>query len=64
MKLYLDLTESQNEKLDSTAKRLGIRPEQLAKAALDDLLDKLQEDFEVAAQRVLRKNEELYRRLS
>ena len=64
MKLYLDLTESQNEKLDSTAKRLGIRPEQLAKAALDDLLDKLQEDFEVAAQRVLRKNEDLYRRLS
>ncbi len=64
MKLYLDLTESQNEKLDSTAKRLGIRPEQLAKAALDDLLDKLQEDFEVSAQRVLRKNEELYRRLS
>ena len=64
MKLYLDLTESQNEKLDSTAKRLGIRPEQLAKAALDELLDKLQEDFEVAAQRVLRKNEELYRRLS
>ena len=64
MKLYLDLTESQNEKLDSTAKRLGIRPEQLAKAALDDLLDKLQEDFEVAAQRVLRENEELYRRLS
>ena len=64
MKLYLDLTESQNEKLDSTAKRLGIRPEQLAKAALDDLLDKLQEDFEVSAQRVLRENEELYRRLS
>ena len=64
MKLYLDLTESQNEKLDSTAKRLGILPEQLAKAALDDLLDKLQEDFEVSAQRVLRENEELYRRLS
>ena len=64
MKLYLDLTESQNEKLDSTAKRLGIRPEQLAKAALGDLLDKLQEDFEVSAQRVLRENEELYRRLS
>lgn len=64
MKLFLDLTDSQNEKLDSTARRLGIRPEELAKAALDELLDKLQEDFETAAQRVLSKNEELYRRLS
>ena len=64
MKLFLDLTDSQNEKLDLTAKRLGIRPEELAKAALDDLLDKLQEDFEAAAQRVFNKNEELYRRLS
>ena len=64
MKLSLDLTESQNEKLDSTAKRLGIRPEELAKAALTDLFDKSQEDFESAAQRVLSKNEELYKRLS
>lgn len=64
MKLSLDLTESQNEKLDTTAKRLGIRPEELAKAALNDLLDKPQEDFESAAQHVLSKNKELYKRLS
>ena len=64
MKLSLDLTESQNEKLDTTAKRLGIRPEELAKAALNDLLDKPQEDFESAAQHILSKNEELYKRLS
>ena len=64
MKLSLDLTESQNEKLDSTAKRLGVRPEELAKAALNDLLDKPQEDFESAAQRVFAKNKELYKRLS
>ena len=64
MKLLLELTESQNEKLDLTAKRLGIRREELAKAALDELLNKLQEDFNAAAQYVLDKNEELYRRLS
>jgi len=64
MKLSFDLTESQNEKLDATAKRLGIRPEELAKAALNDLLDKPQEDFESAAQHVLSKNKELYKRLS
>ena len=64
MKLLLELTESQNEKLDLTAKRLGIRREELAKAALDELLNKLQEDFDAATQHVLSKNEELYRRLS
>ena len=64
MKLLLELTESQNEKLDLTAKRLGIRREELARAALDELLNKLQEDFDAAAQHVLDKNEELYRRLS
>lgn len=64
MKLSLDLTESQTEKLDSTAKRLGVPKEELAKAALNDLLDKPQEDFESAAQQVLSKNEDLYKRLS
>jgi len=64
MKLSFDLTETQNEKLDSTAKRLGIQPEELAKAALNDLLDQPKEDFEAATQHVLKKNKELYRRLS
>ncbi len=64
MKLSLDLTDTQNEKLDLAAKRLGIRPEELAKAALNDLLDQPQEDFEAATQHVLNKNKELYRRLS
>jgi hypothetical protein len=64
MKLSLDLTETQNEKLDLAAKRLGIRPEELAKAALNDLLDQPHEDFEAATQHVLNKNKELYRRLS
>ena len=64
MKLSLDLTESQNKKLNSTARRLGIPREELAKAALNDLLNKAQDDFEAASQRVLGKNEELYRRLS
>jgi hypothetical protein len=64
MKLSFDLTKTQNEKLDLTAKRLGIRPEELAKAALNDLLDQPKEDFEAATQHVLKKNKELYRRLS
>ena len=35
MKLSFDLTESQNQKLDAAANRLGIPREELAKAALD-----------------------------
>jgi hypothetical protein len=64
MKLSLDLTERQNEKLKLAAKSLGLRPEELAKAALNDLLDRPQEDFEEATAHALRKNKELYRRLS
>ena len=38
--------------------------EALAKAALADLLRNEDEDFREAAEHVLRKNEELYRRLA
>lgn len=52
--------------LDETAEaeRLGLTPEELARAAVADLLASVGEDFEVAAGRVLKKNEELYRRLA
>jgi len=64
MRISVDLSEVERKSLEGTAKRLGIRVEELAKAALSDLLGHPQEDFERVARRVLRKNEELYRRLS
>ncbi|HEV8640682.1 MAG TPA: DNA-binding protein [Methylomirabilota bacterium] len=59
-----DLSPAQAERLRQEAERLGLAPEDLARAAVADLLGTRDEDFEAAAKRVLQKNEELYRRLA
>ena len=64
MKITIDLSPAQAERLRHEAERLGLAPEDLARAALADLLVTRDDDFRVAAERVLRKNEELYRRLA
>lgn len=64
MKLVFDLPQAQAEKLREEATRLGLAPEELARAALADLLGTPDADFRAAASRVLHKNEELYRRLA
>ena len=64
MNLSIDLSPAQTERLRLEAERLGLRPEDLARAAIADLLASAGEDFNAAAERVLKKNEELYRRLA
>lgn len=64
MKLSVDLTPAQAERLRLEAERLGLAPEDLARAAIVELLDRPGDDFTAAAERVLKKNEELYRRLA
>lgn len=64
MKISVELSEEQAERLRSTAERLGVRSEDLARAGVTDLLTQPEEDFQRAAEHVLRKNEELYRRLA
>jgi hypothetical protein len=64
MKLSIDLSPAQAERLRLEAERLGLTPEDLARAAIADLLGTAGEDFKAAAVRVLKKNEELYRRLA
>ena len=64
MKLAIDLSPAQVERLRQEAERLGVAVEDLARAVLADLLTTPDEDFKTAAERVLRKNEELYRRLA
>ncbi|MBS3966353.1 MAG: hypothetical protein KGZ60_03725 [Truepera sp.] len=64
MRLTIDLSPTQAERLRHQAELLGIAPEDLARAALSDLLATRDKDFQAAAARVLRKNEELYRRLA
>jgi hypothetical protein len=64
MKLSIDLSAAQVERLRLEAERLGLAPEDLARAAISDLLSSSGTDFTPAAERVLKKNEELYRRLA
>ena len=64
MKLSVEIPEAQAQQLQEAAGRLGVRVEQLAQAAIADLMGQQAVDFENAAARVLEKNEELYRRLS
>jgi hypothetical protein len=64
VKLSIELLESQLQKLREEAGRLRILPEQLASAVVSDLLATQDNDVRAAVDHVLRKNEELYRRLS
>ena len=64
MKLALELSDEQANRLREGADRLGIEPEQLALAAVMDLIASEGPDFDSAATRVLEKNRELYRRLA
>ena len=64
MRLTVDLSPAQADRLRLAAERLGIAPEDLARAAIADLLVAPDDDFQAASERELRKNEELYRRLA
>ena len=64
MKLDIELSPAQEERLRQEAERLNITLKDLARAALSDLISERDEDFRIAAKRVLQKYSELYRRLA
>ena len=64
MNVAFDLPPAEAARLQEEADRLGINPSELARAAVADLLANRDEEFRAAAERVLRKNHELYRRLA
>lgn len=64
MTLGLELDAQQLQRLEEAARRLNVSVNELAVAAISDLLAKPESDFDRAAQRVLEKNAELYRRLA
>ncbi|MCB1036567.1 MAG: DNA-binding protein [Acidobacteria bacterium] len=64
MQIAIELSEQQEERLEEHARRLGVEPQALATAAVVDLLNREAEDFSKAAEYVVAKNRELYRRLS
>ncbi len=64
MPISIDLDEEQSARPQERARELGVDVNELAKAAVNDLLSRPAEDFDRAARLVLEKNQELYRRLS
>ena len=64
MQFFIELSPAQADRLRLEAERLGLKPEDLARAAITDLLASPGAEFKAAAERVLKKNEELYRRLA
>ncbi len=62
--ITVPLSEERLEQLRELAQRANVSPEELARAGLEDWLRQPREDFVEAAQYVLRKNAELYRRLA
>jgi len=64
MKIAIELNPAQTERLKTIAASLGVNAEELAQAAVADLVSASEDDFEAAASRVLQKNRELYQRLA
>ena len=59
MKIAIELNAAQAENLKAIAASLGVNAEDLAQAAVADLVSANADDFESAAARVLEKNREL-----
>lgn len=62
MRIAVDLSDEQSERLRDTADSLGIEPDELALAAFTDWLAQPRDDFRKAAESVLQKNKELYQK--
>jgi hypothetical protein len=64
MPISLNLPPEAERRLAEVAKRLNVPLNDLASAAVRDLVAQPAQDFEAVAKRVLDKNRELYRRLA
>jgi len=62
--LTLQLSDDTAQRLEVLAEKLGVSPEEIVQAGLAEQLSRLDNEYEQAADRVLQKNAELYRRLS
>ena len=62
--ITITLPEDRLDKLREIAARLNVTPEELARVSIEELLTRPDETFKQAAEYVLKKNSELYRRLA
>jgi antitoxin FitA len=64
MTILLELDEVQSQRLRDLALALKVDANELARAAINDLVSRPADDFDRAVHYVLEKNRELYRRLA
>jgi predicted transcriptional regulator len=62
--ITVTVSDDRMAKLKEIAGRFSISPEDLVRVSIDELLARPDEAFEKAAEYVLNKNSELYRRLA
>ncbi|HMO58247.1 MAG TPA: ribbon-helix-helix protein, CopG family [Roseiflexaceae bacterium] len=62
--LTIEITDDRMEQLKEKAAKLGITPEELVRAGIEELLMQSDMSLKAAIDHVLTKNTELYRRLS
>jgi antitoxin FitA len=62
--LIITLSEDRLAKLQEIALRFNIKAEDLARVSIEELLTRPEESFQRAAEYVLQKNADLYRRLA
>ena len=63
-RITVQLDESKADLLREKAEKFGLSPVQFVAASIEDLLAQPEPEFEMAVQRVLSKNKELYKRLA
>lgn len=63
MTISLTLDHEQSNRLEERARELGVAPQDLGKALLNDLLNRSGDEFDRVAKFVLKKNHELYRQM-
>ena len=62
MRITVEISGTREERLTEVARRLNVQPEDVAVAAVDDLLAQTEADFREAATRVLENPRVLYER--
>ena len=62
--ITIELPDERLQKLQEMAQRFGVSMEELIRVSVEDMLTQPEEQFRKAAQYVLKKNTELYRRLA
>ncbi|MFM9960536.1 MAG: DNA-binding protein [Planctomycetaceae bacterium] len=62
--IAVPISEERHARLRELADQAGVPPEEFLRLRVDRLLEQPDEAFEKAAEHVLRKNSELYRRLA